>query len=471
MKKRIKLLAAWKCMAAGAEKEYAKDTVLEVDLETAKTLCGEGTAIYWDEASEVAAKAVKDADDARVTKAVSDAITASLKANQSASPSLSIEIKDKSDADPFHGFAGVHPPEKLTKGQRGLIFGKFCKEVFEAGAGNKPSELLAKSLARSKDMLTKAAGTGLTVASDEDVGYLMPPALSIALMQSEAEVAVIRPRAGSVAMTTQSVDLPKGKNYDHSSGAVHGGVIAYWEGEDDLLTETKGKLEKISLKLKMLAALGYASKAAMRFAPISIGSYLFSQFADAITFAEEDAFINGGGAGKPLGLLNGPGKLEISKETGQSAATIVFNNIVKMWSRLKVFNGNSVVWLANRDTFPQLATMSLVVGTAGVPVWLPAGGLSGSPFETLMGRPLLYTDHCSVLGTAGDLILADLSRYLIADDQQGAELATSMHLKFDYAQEAFRIIKFVDAQPVDTAVFTPHKGNTKSPIVSLATRS
>jgi len=47
-----------------------------------------------------------------------------------------------------------------------------------------------------------------------------------------------------------------------------------------------------------------------------------------------------------------------------------------------------------------------------------------------------------------------------------------MHLKFDYDQMAFRIVKYVDGQPANSTYFTRQKGsNTLASIMTIATRS
>jgi hypothetical protein len=53
--------------------------------------------------------------------------------------------------------------------------------------------------------------------------------------------------------------------------------------------------------------------------------------------------------------------------------------------------------------------MSMVIGTGGVPVYLPPGGLSHAPFGTLMGRPVMPLEFCETLGTEGDIVLADVA--------------------------------------------------------------
>jgi len=114
---------------------------------------------------------------------------------------------------------------------------------------------------------------------------------------------------------------------------------------------------------------------------------------------------------------------------------IRFENIIKMYARM--WNKADAVWMANEDTFQQLASMSLQTGTGGVPVWLPAGGVSGRPYDTLMGKPLIWTEHCQTLGTKGDILFADWTQYLVgqrAGAAGGMKFASSIHLKFDYAK-------------------------------------
>ena len=38
-----------------------------------------------------------------------------------------------------------------------------------------------------------------------------------------------------------------------------------------------------------------------------------------------------------------------------------------------------------------------------------------APYGTLFGRPVIPMDSCSVLGEAGDIILADPTSYIFAD--------------------------------------------------------
>ena len=152
---------------------------------------------------------------------------------------------------------------------------------------------------------------------------------------------------------------------------------------------------------------------------------------------------------------------------------IRFENIIAMYSRM--WNKTNCIWMANDDTFRQLASMSLSVGTGGVPVWLPAGGASGKPYDTLMGKPLVFTEHCQTVGTVGDLLLTDWTQYLVgqrAGAGGGLKFASSIHLKFDADQTAFRFVFRVDGQPWWPQPLTGrYSAKTLSPFVALASRT
>jgi HK97 family phage major capsid protein len=141
-----------------------------------------------------------------------------------------------------------------------------------------------------------------------------------------------------------------------------------------------------------------------------------------------------------------------------------------MFSRSYARSRPNLVWYINQDVEPQLWTMTLEAGTAGYPVYLPPGGYSQSPYGALFGRPVVPVEFCQTLGTTGDVQLLDLSQYVLAV-KGGMSSAWSMHVKFLYGEQTFRITMRADGQPVWNSVLTPFKGtNTVSPFVWLAAR-
>ena len=184
-----------------------------------------------------------------------------------------------------------------------------------------------------------------------------------------------------------------------------------------------------------------------------------------------DALINGTGAGQPLGVLTAPSLVSVAKETGQAAATLVTENIEKMYARFYAPNVGGLRWYHNQDVLPQLNTMTLGIGAAGVPTYLPPGGLSQAPYGTLVGRPLVPTEFNATLGTQGDVIAADLGQ-MLSISKGGVAQAVSMHVQFLTDQVALRLIMRLNAGPWESAPITPFKGTaTQSSFVTLDTRA
>ncbi len=265
----------------------------------------------------------------------------------------------------------------------------------------------------------------------------------------------------SNAITLNGID-----ESSRADGSRHGGVQSYWIAEGDNITATRPKFRRIELRLKKLAVLSYATDELVQDASM-LEQEMSAAVSDELNFKLQDGIINGTGQGRPLGILTSPALVTVSEDSGQTADTITYSNIVNMYSR---FWGRNGVWLANRDVFPQLAQMSLAVGDAGAPVYLPANGASGMPYDSLMGMPLIFIEQCPTLGDKGDIILADLEQYILAD-KGGVQSAMSIHVQFVNDEIVYRWLMRVDGQPTWNSALTPYKGSaTRSPFVVLEAR-
>jgi len=143
-----------------------------------------------------------------------------------------------------------------------------------------------------------------------------------------------------------------------------------------------------------------------------------------------------------------------------------------MWSRMRPSGQANAVWLTAPDAFPTLATLSMSVGTGGIAVGLVQNA-QNAPGQTLLGRPLILTEHADTIGDNGDIILGDWRQYLIGQ-KAGATLqaATSIHLKFDYDETAFRFVMRYDGQPWEKSAFTPKRSTiTLGSFIYLAERT
>lgn len=312
------------------------------------------------------------------------------------------------------------------------------------------------------------AGASETV--DEDGGFLVPTDFSREIIRNVWETGQILSRIrGPINVSGNGLVIPAVDETSRANGSRFGGVRAYWLPEGGTKTATQPQFRQIELKLKKLAALSYATDELLQDAG-AYGQMLPGMFADEIRFAVEDAVVEGTGVGQPLGILNSDALVSVSAESGQAVDTIVYENVLNMWSRLPVQSYPNAVWLVNQNALPSMAAMSLTVGVGGVPVWMPATGAAGSPFSTLFGRPVIPVEYASSLGDVGDIILADLSQY-IGIDKGGIQQDSSIHVRFTTDETAFRAVYRFDGAPLWNSAITPFKGSTTiSPFIALAAR-
>jgi len=246
------------------------------------------------------------------------------------------------------------------------------------------------------------------------------------------------------------------------------GVQAVWRSEAGQLNASKLSMTGATVPLHELYAFCAATQEIQSDAP-QLQDRLTVKAAMAIRFAVSKAIFQGDGVNKPLGWANSPAIITQAKESGQTAGTIVLNNVVKMLTRIPAGSLPKTIWLANIEILPQLVNLN--VGTW--PVWVPANaGAAQAPGGYLFGRPIVFTEQALALGTPGDLTLVDPTGYFLATKVGGGlDFAASIHLFFDYNVTAFRWIFRVGGQPLLSAPITPANGAlTKSHMVNLQAR-
>jgi len=319
-----------------------------------------------------------------------------------------------------------------------------------------------------------APATGGAVSNvPADGGYLIEKDFVSDLTRRMYDMGQLLQRVRRIGISANSDGLKLNliNETSRATGSRWGGVQVYWGAEADEATAKKPKLRQAELELKDLIGLAYATNRLLADAG-AMEAVFMAAFSEEMSFALEDAIINGTGAGQPLGILNAGCVVSVAKESGQPATTLVYENINKMWSRMWSRSRQNAIWIINQDVETQLHSMALPVGTGGVPVYMPAGGLSESPFGQLFGRPVLPLEYCATLGTTGDVMLIDPTQYLMID-KGGVQADQSVHVRFTTNENTFRWIYRADGQPLWNSTLTPYKGsgNTVSPFVKLDTRA
>ncbi|NSW52201.1 MAG: phage major capsid protein [Anaerolineae bacterium] len=310
--------------------------------------------------------------------------------------------------------------------------------------------------------------SGLNEAVDSEGGFLIEPDRSKEIFREVHATGEIMSRVKAWPVSGNGVKIPAVDEKSRATGSRMGGVTAYYAVEAGTVTATKPGFRTINLELNKLMTLGYATEEMLADAPF-LGAFMQDAFIEEIRFTAEDAFINGNGNGKPLGILNAPALVTVAKETDQAADTLLTANIEKMWSRMYAPSRKSAIWIYNQDVEPQLMGLVRNSTVGSIPLFMPPGGLSATPYSTIFGRPAIAVEYCQTLGDKGDILFVDFSRYWTISKQMQA--SSSIHVRFVYDEQTFKVTYRHDGQPAWYSALTPKNGsNTLSPYVALAAR-
>jgi len=313
--------------------------------------------------------------------------------------------------------------------------------------------------------LRSLKATGLSEGVPADGGYLLAPQVASGIIERmyKAGEVLQRVAADEIGPNSNSMLYNAVNETSRATGSRWGGLRGYWVAEAGTITASRPAFRQMELKLKKVAALCYATDEQLA-DTVALASWLNRTVPEELRFQVEDAYINGNGAGKPLGVMNSPCLVSVTRI---DANEIDATDIANMWSR-RWAGVNDYVWFANSSIFPQL--INLVIGN--FPLLLPVnGGAQGDPSFSIYGKPYIETEYTAALGTTGDLMLASMSQYQTIR-KGGVQSASSIHVQFLTDETAFRFIYRTDGQPLWNSALTPFDaGNTLSPFVVLTAAS
>lgn len=336
---------------------------------------------------------------------------------------------------------------------------EYLMAVIEAGRGRLDKRL--------EPLRSKAAGGDENQGqSDPFGGFLVPFGFVPDVLKVEPEMDPIGAATTKIPMATTIVKIPARTDKDHTS-SVSGGVTVSRKAETDPATASRMQMEQVTLEAHSLFGLSYASEELLTDSAVSFAALLQQGFQDQFTYALINERLNGTGIGEYMGIINSPCTISVAKESGQAAATITYRNVIDMRSRC--YGYGKAFWLANHDCTPSLMLLNQQVGTGGAVVWQPSAR-EDHP-DTLLGRPLYFTEYTKAVGTQGDIVLANWSEYL-EGQYQPMQQEESIHVRFVNHERTFKFWVRNAGQPWWRVPLTP-KWSTKtlSPFVVLDARS
>lgn len=345
------------------------------------------------------------------------------------------------------------------------IFGKATESWTSMGGPAGTSFFSSVESGRHVPGLHRISAT-MTESAPETGGFLVPEATSALIMDTAAETDFIFKGAWIQPMPFGNLKVRAFKIGDHSVN-IGGGFVGYWKGEESGLTEADPQVREIALEAKKLTGLvrmtnelvmdSNSEDSVIKLVGAGIGAYRLK------------AWISGTGASEPLGYLNSNCLVSVTKESGQSKDTILWQNITKIMSQFYMPEFHRSIWVCNPNTIPQLLSLSQAIGLAGSTI-LPAVTPDKQGNMTLLTRPIRFSEYAPTLGNLGDISLISPAMYLIGLTQD-IRFDKSIHAAFTTDESLYRAICRVDGLPAWDESLTLASGQKVSPFVTLKART
>ncbi len=341
-------------------------------------------------------------------------------------------------------------------------FGDFLQAVQRSSS---PSAREDKRLAE----LRAALGANEQVGTEG--GFLVQTDHAEMLFDTAKDAGKLASRCTTVPMKSNTTTINMLDETSLAVGSQFGGVRAYWRQEAGSVTATKPKFRRTNVSLEVLEAVFYATDEQLEDAG-QLEAFASKAFATSMAWQLDDAILNGNGAGKPLGVLNSPCTIIIAKEGSQAADTVNFQNINKMYDRLLVGSEDKATWYVHANVRSQLRNAVFTPGSlTDFAVYLPSGGISGKPYDTIFGLGVEPLQQCKALGDLGDIVLGDFSQYVLFR-KGGIKAAQSMHVAFLTSEMCFKWSLRANGMPLLNSPITDANGSTtRSPFIVLAERA
>ena len=239
----------------------------------------------------------------------------------------------------------------------------------------------------------------LSEGIDANGGYLVPEEYDTRLIQVLEDENIMR-RLGT-RITTSG---------EHKINIAASTPAAAWIEEGEQLTFGDATFDQIIMDAHKLHVAVKITEELLYDNAFGLESYILKKFVTALANAEEDAFINGDGSGKPLGLLAAEGGAEIGV-TAASATAITADEIINLVYSLKRPYRKNAKFMCNDQT---LAAIRKLKDTTGQYLWQPS--LQAGQPDKILGYDIETSPYFPTIAAGKPAIaFGDFSYYNIGD--------------------------------------------------------
>lgn len=227
---------------------------------------------------------------------------------------------------------------------------------------------------------------------DADGGYLVPEEYDRRLIDVLDEENIMR-SLGTKITTSGLHKINIAATKPAASWIEEGGALTFG---DATFSQIFLDAYKLHVAIKVTEELLYDNA-------FNLESYIITQFGKALANAEEDAFLNGDGTGKPLGLFAETGGGTVADTL---TAAVKSDDLISLVYALKRPYRRKASFILNDQT---LASLRKLKDNNGAYIWQPSYQ-AGEP-DRLLG----YTVHTSAYAPADAIAFGDYSYYNIGD--------------------------------------------------------
>ena len=227
---------------------------------------------------------------------------------------------------------------------------------------------------------------------DADGGYLVPEEYDRRLIDVLDEENIMR-SLGTKITTSGQHKINIAATKPAASWIEEGGALTFG---DATFSQIFLDAYKLHVAIKVTEELLYDNA-------FNLENYIVTQFGRALANAEEDAFLNGDGTGKPLGLFAATGGGTVADTL---TAAVKSDDLISLVYALKRPYRRKASFILNDQT---LASLRKLKDNNGAYIWQPSYQ-AGEP-DRLLG----YTVHTSAYAPTDAIAFGDYSYYNIGD--------------------------------------------------------
>ena len=233
---------------------------------------------------------------------------------------------------------------------------------------------------------------------DADGGYLVPEEWDNRLIEALDDTNIMR-ELGTKITTSGEHRINIASTKPAAAWLEEGGAVAF---SDEKFEQKILDAHKLAVAVKVSEELLYDNQ-------FDLQNHIITQFGKAISNAEEDAFLNGDGTGKPTGIFNAAngGQVAVTTDTVKLTSSDIINLI---YSLKRPYRKNAA-FIMNDAV---IAAIRQLRDTTGVYLWQPSFQ-SGEP-DLLCGYKVYTSQYAPALAVGAPAIaFGDFSYYNIGD--------------------------------------------------------